>query len=416
LVEVSGETSAMSIATPKVVRGNDSSAGRWVTVTVIVLSTFVAQSFARFTFGLLLPAMKADLGISYGLAGWLGTINLAGYLISTVVTSAASLRFPPHRLVQFGLGLATCGITILATTRSTPLLLVGMVIGGLGGAAAWIPAPIVAASAFPPERRGFAMGLCSMAIGAGIVLATLFATAVRKIGHNAGLWRPIWLGEAAVGLLVTVLSIVVLKPVPVTPGSPPKLSVLRTVPSWWAPTISYACFGLGYVLFSTFVVAALEKDAGFGKGHAVWVYALMGTGIATGSMVLGRLSDGLGRRAAMIGSFTSACFGCLAVLIGIEPIVSLATLAFGVGMAGAIVSIASYLGDHVRPQEFSAAFGVVTAGFGVAQMIGPRLGGWMIDRAGTFRWVFVVAACVWAVGAIVAATLPRIGRLHPRRH
>jgi predicted MFS family arabinose efflux permease len=110
LVEVSGETSAMSIATPKVVRGNDTSAGRWVTVTVIVLSTFVAQSFARFTFGLLLPAMKADLGISYGLAGWLGTINLAGYLISTVVTSAASLRFPPHRLVQFGLGLATCGI------------------------------------------------------------------------------------------------------------------------------------------------------------------------------------------------------------------------------------------------------------------------------------------------------------------
>jgi predicted MFS family arabinose efflux permease len=74
-----------------------------------------------------------------------------------------------------------------------------------------------------------------------------------------------------------------------------------------APTIAYACFGLGYVLFSTFVVAALEKDAGFGKGHAVWVYALMGTDIATGSLVLGRLSDRLGRRAAMIGSFSSAC-------------------------------------------------------------------------------------------------------------
>jgi hypothetical protein len=65
------------------------------------------------------------------------------------------------------------------------------------------------------------MGLCSMAIGAGIVLATLFASAIRHIGHNAGLWRPIWLGEAAVGLRVTVLSIVVLKPVPLSPGSPP---------------------------------------------------------------------------------------------------------------------------------------------------------------------------------------------------
>jgi Uncharacterised MFS-type transporter YbfB len=173
--------------------------------------------------------------------------------MSTVVTSAASLRFPPHRLMQLGLGLATCGITILATTRSTPLLLVGMVIGGLDGAAA------------------------------------------------------------------------------LAPGSPPNLSVLRTVPAWWAPTIAYACFGWGYVLFSTFVVAALEKDAGFRKGPAVWVYALMGTGIATGSLVLGRLSDQLGRRAAMIGSFSSACFGCLAVLIGIEPLVSLATLPFGAG-------------------------------------------------------------------------------------
>ena len=39
----------MSMATPRVVLGNDTSAGRWVTVTVIVLSTFVAQSFARFS-------------------------------------------------------------------------------------------------------------------------------------------------------------------------------------------------------------------------------------------------------------------------------------------------------------------------------------------------------------------------------
>ena len=54
-----------------------------MTVTVVVLACFVAQSFARFTFGLLLPAMKKDLGISYGLAGWLGTINLAAYFVST---------------------------------------------------------------------------------------------------------------------------------------------------------------------------------------------------------------------------------------------------------------------------------------------------------------------------------------------
>ena len=52
----------------------------------------MAQSFARFSFGLLLPAMKTDLRISYGLAGWLGTINLAGYLVGTILTSIVSMR------------------------------------------------------------------------------------------------------------------------------------------------------------------------------------------------------------------------------------------------------------------------------------------------------------------------------------
>ena len=380
--------------------------GRKATVVVVVLGCFVAQSFARFTFGLVLPAMKADLRISYGLAGWLGTINLAAYLVSTLLTSTASLRVPPHRLVQLGIAMSTCGIAILATTRSTPLLLVGMAMGGLGGAAAWIPAPMVAASAFPPERCGFAMGVCSSAIGGGIVVATEFATVVRNVGGDPGLWRPIWLGEAGVGVIVTILALVVLKPIPLLPGSPPKISVLRTVPSWWAPTAAYTCFGLGYVLFATYVVAALEKDAGFGKGHSVWVYALMGAGNAGGALLVGRLSDQVGRRGTLIGSLVAAGGGCLAVLVGVEPVVSVATFAYGFGMAGAVVSIASYIGDHVRPQEFSAAFGVITACFGAAQTVGPRLGGWMADSAGTFRWVFVLAAGAWFTGALCAAALP----------
>lgn len=376
------------------------------TLTIVILGCFVAQSFARFTFGLLLPAMKSDLQISYGLAGWLGTINLTAYFVSTLLTSSASLRFPPHRIVQFGIASSTVGISILAATRSTPLLLVGMVFAGLGGAAAWIPAPMVAASVFPPERRGFAMGICSAAIGTGIVAVTILTTVMRNVSSNPELWRPIWLVEAAVGTVATILSLIVLRPIPLAPGSPPKFSVLRTVPFWWAPTAAYTCFGLGYVMFATYVVAALENDSGFGKGHSVWVFALMGVGNASGALTVGRLSDRVGRRATMVACFTLSGIGCLSVLIGIEPIVSISSLGFGFGMAGSVVSIASYLGDNVRPQEFSAAFGVVTAFFGIAQIIGPRLGGWMADKTSTFTWVFLLAASMWFLGAAFAAKLP----------
>ena len=383
---------------------------RVLTIATVLLSCFVAQSFARFSFGLLLPAMKADLGVSYGLAGWLGTINLAGYLVGTIATSFASLRVPSHRLMQFGVVLSTIGISVLAATRSTPLLLVGMALGGLGGAATWIPAPAISASAFPPEKRGFAMGFTSAGIGTGIVLVTIGTTVARNVLDKPGLWRPIWLTEAIVGVIVSALSFFVLKPVPLTPGSPPKISVLRQVPGWWAPTSAYACFGLGYVLFATFVVAALEQDAGFARGHASQVFALMGAGNAVGALTVGKISDRIGRRTTMIASFSAAGIGCFAVLIGAEPFVSLATFGYGIGMSGAVVSIASHLGDHVRPQEFSAAFGVVTASFAVTQTVGPRLGGWMADHQGNFSAVFVLAGVLWGVGALLASGLPRTVR------
>jgi predicted MFS family arabinose efflux permease len=380
---------------------------RWTTVASIVLSCYVAQSFARFSFGLLLPAMKEDLRISYGLAGWLGTINLAGYLVATVITSVLSMRIPAHRLVQFGTILSALGISILAATRSTPLLLLGMTLGGLGGAFAWIPAPSITASVFPPERRGFAMGMTSAGIGSGIVLAVILTNVVRHFGNDQGLWRPVWLIEALLSIVAIVCSLTFLKPIPIQPGSPPKLSVLRQVPRWWAPTFAYTMFGVGYVMFVTYVVSMLVQDAGFAPSHASQVFAAMGVGNTVGALSVGRLSDKIGRRTTMVATFAIAAVACLLVLQGSEPLVTIVSFFFGVAMSGSVVSIAAYLGDHVRPQEFSAAFGAVTAAFGVAQTIGPRLGGWMRDRNGNFTAVFLLAAAAWAIGALLALGLER---------
>ena len=381
--------------------------GRWSVLITVALTCFVGQSFARFSFGLLLPAMKSDLRVTYGLAGWLGTINLAGYLLGTILTSIASTRFPAHRIMQIGVALATTGMFVLATVNTVPLLLVGMALGGVGGAASWIPAPIMAASVFPPERRALAMGATTAAIGLGIVVATALTRSTRSFTGNPGAWRPIWATEAAIGLIATVLAILVLRPIPLAGGAPPQLRVLRQVPRWWAPTIGYTFLGLAYVLFTTFAVSALEADAGFSKSHASNVYALIGAGNALGALSVGRIADRVGQRFTFAVSCLMAGAGCIAVLVGREPFVSVAGFGFGFGMAGGIVSITSYLGRTLAPQDFAAAFGVVTACFGVAQTIGPRLGGWIVDSTDSFRDVFLVAGSAWFICALMALGLPR---------
>ena len=45
----------------------------WLVLLGLCLGNCITNGFARFAYGLLLPAMKSDLGWSYSQAGWLNT-------------------------------------------------------------------------------------------------------------------------------------------------------------------------------------------------------------------------------------------------------------------------------------------------------------------------------------------------------
>jgi predicted MFS family arabinose efflux permease len=370
-----------------------------------MLACFVGQSFGRFSFGLLLPAMKADLRISYSLVGWLGTINLAGYLVGTIGTSVASLRIPAHRLLQFGSVVATSGIAVLAMSTSTPALLLGMILCGIGGAAAWVPAPSVAASVFPPERRGFAMGMTSGGIGTGIVLSVLLTNGIRAGAGDQTLWRHVWFLEGIIGVAAIAATFAFLKPMQAGSAAPPRLSALTSLPRWWSPTFSYVCFGFAYVMFATYVVAALQQRD-FTPARATFVFAAFGAGNLTGALSVGRLSDHIGRRVTMAGCYLLCGAMCALIIHGPEAIAYPIALLFGLGMSGAVVSLAAHIGDHVSPQAFSAAFGAVTALFGVSQMVGPRIGGGWLESGMSFSTLFFVAAGVWVLGGLAALAMP----------
>ena len=50
------------------------------------LGPTVSNSFARFAYALVLPAMRDDLALSFSLAGLLNTSNALGYLIGAILT------------------------------------------------------------------------------------------------------------------------------------------------------------------------------------------------------------------------------------------------------------------------------------------------------------------------------------------
>jgi MFS family permease len=159
----------------------------------------------------------------------------------------------------------------------------------------------------------------------------------------------------------------------------------------------------------TFVVAAYEDDAGFGPGHASAVFALTGVCITGGGILLGRWSDSVGRRAAMTWAYVGMTAAILLVPVGAEPWAVLSAILFGLAMSGAPAVLAAHLADSLDPRRFAAAFGAVTLVFGLAQLVGPQLGGWIADSTGSFTPAFLVAAGAAIVAATASATLPRRG-------
>lgn len=377
-----------------------------VLIALIGLASAVAQSFGRFTYALLLPAIDRDLLDSYTAAGLLGTTNLVAYLLGTVTVSTLARRVSPRVLVLSGLAVTTVGLCLMSQADDVPALGAGLAATGFGGALIWVPAPGLAGSIVSPLRRGAAIGVTGAGVGLGIVAASGLAAVLHRTGGDAS-WRTVLLVEAAVALLALVLCAGLMRP-PRRPSDtvPPRPGALRLVPGWLGLAIAYGAFGLSYSIYSTYVVTALEQDGGFSSAHASLSYTLMGLAHVGGGLLLGRVSDSVGRRRTLVRGHVVMAAAVGLVAVGVEPLATVSALVFGLCMSGLPAVVAAHLSDHLSAREFAGAFGRCTLFLGVAQAFGPPAGGWLAERTGSFDAVFALAASFALVGALAASTVP----------
>jgi len=378
-----------------------------VLVLLVALASAVAQSFGRFSYALLLPAIDRDLLDSYALAGLVGTANVGAYLLGTVAVSVVSSRARPAALIQVGLAASALGLGLLTRANSAAVLAAGLTLTGIGGAFIWVPAPGLAGSVVRPSRRGMAIGVAGSGIGGGIVFASVLAAVLRASGGDAS-WRTVYTVEAAIALVALVLCVLLLRPAPHRDDDAPvRRGALRRVPGWIGLTGGYAAYGLAVSIYSTYLVTALEDDAGLSPGHASAIYTLVGAALVAGGVVLGRLSDRRGRGWTLVFGYLTMAGAIVVSPVGVEPLASLTALVFGIAMSGLPAVVAAHMSDVLTPREFAGAFGRATLAFGVAQLCGPPIGGVLAEWTGTFRLPFALAAAAALAGAALSLDVLR---------
>ena len=379
----------------------------WLIVFGLAMGTAVSNGYARFAYGLILPAMRTDLGWTYTQAGWINTANAIGYLIGALLALATIRRLGAAFLFNAGMVLMT--LSLLATALSTDLatLTFWRILAGIGGSPVFIAGGALAATLFreDPQRNALAIAL-SLAGGGGMGMLLAGATLPLLLERwGAGGWPSTWLLLGAISAASLPLSwwAVRASQAPVA-GAEAKRAEVATarVPmrASLAALGSYALFGAGYIVYVTFLVAWM-RDNGAGPALVATAWALLSAMVIASPLLWRRvLASARGGGAMALASGVTGVAMLLPLALPGMPGVLASAALFGASFFIVPSAATGFARKNFPPSQWGAAMAGFTVVFSVGQIIGPVAAGALADRAGGVSVALAIGGVVLLAGAV----------------
>ncbi|MFD1509403.1 YbfB/YjiJ family MFS transporter [Lacimonas salitolerans] len=375
----------------------------WLVLAGLALGLTVTNGFARFAYGLLLPAMRSEMGWNFAQAGWLNTANALGYVAGAVLTMVLIRHMSPARLFAFGLVATT--LALLATGLNAALWwqTVWRVLAGVFGAMSFSTAGALAAGLFrdDPRRNALAIAiLFGSGGGLGIVLAGA-ALPLMLDAYGPGAWPLGWVAIGIASALCVPLglwSAAQLRPPVQAQPTPLPLPLRRILPE----LAGYAGFGMGYIVYLTFLSAWMAEQAA-GAGFVALVWVILGLCICVSPLVwrpiLSRHASGVPLALILI---CIAIGSALPVVLPNNATLLVSAVVFGLSVFMAPGAVTSFARQNLPPESWGRAIGLFTVVFAVAQTLGPYGAGLVGDSFDNIGVSLVAAAGLLLVGAGLA--------------
>jgi EmrB/QacA subfamily drug resistance transporter len=153
----------------------------------------------------------------------------------------------------------------------------------------------------------------------------------------------------------------------------------------------------------------------FGGGLTLQQWVLDGYLLALGALILvaGAISDSFGRLTVLrAGLVVFAVASLLCALAPSGPVLVAARCLQGVGAAFLVPSSLAMINARFNGAEQARAIGIWTAWTGTAFVVGPLLGGVLVDTL-NWRWIFAVNLLPLAATLYLTARLTRLGSAEP---
>lgn len=291
----------------------------------------------------------------------------------------------------------------LGGQRSFGALLAGGLLLGVAGTAFAVGVPVVNAW-FPPQHRGFAIGVFGVGMGGTAISALTTVKLVAARGSAA----PFLLTAAVLAAYGVVAALLLRdapdRPVPAEPVTRRLARAVRLPLTWQAGLLYAVGFG-GYVAFSVYLVTYLKTAYGLDQADAANKMA----GFVVLAVVMrplgGWLSDRVPPTGVLAGAFAVVTAGAVlqSTTPGLAPSGTVAFLAMAAALGTASGAVFALVAQRAPAAQVGSVSGLVGAAGGLGGFLPPLVMGAVYSWSGSYSGGLLALAAVAAALALWSA-------------
>ena len=394
----------------------------WNVVGAAFTALFVVYSI-QFSFGTFVDDIVEDTGWSETRLQLIFAVYIFTYSSLSAVTGALTDRVGPRRVVAVGSVLLTAGYIIWATAPNLWIAFLGLgVVAPLGMSASWVPCNATVVRWFV-ERRGTALAIATSGTSmANIIAPPVAATLVKAYG-----WRTALASFALTGGAAMLLSSLWFRRDPESTGqfpdgkdgppTPLDQTLISSTDGLTAKAASrtrtyWLILGMYALTFVVVFVPFVHSnqfaiDLGIDEITAATVISSIGVGGLAGRLLVGPISDRLGRKRLVVAAFaleTLAFFG-IAASNGLTLLYPSAVV-FGFSYGATVTMLPALVGDYFGREHAGAIVGRIFGTAGSLAAIGPYVAQLLVDSSGSYRFAFVLSGVANGAALVMASRLP----------
>jgi MFS family permease len=380
--------------------------------------------------GIVLPFLIIYLhnvrGISLGLAGLAAAVNSAAALVSGFVAGSLADRIGPRRVLAGALVVMAVAISLFPLIRTVWAAYALNILLGTGSGSFWPSQSAMLTGLTPHQSRHSAFALQRLTMNLGVAFGGFVGGLIASVAHPES-FTILFLLDAATFLGYSVVVMTLPSPARAPAGATGRYrDVVRDGPFMRYVLLNATFITIGMAVIVELLPPYAKNFAGVSEREIGLLWMFNSIVVVLAQLPIAKLSEGRSRmRALALMGFIWA--GSM-LLIGVAGTWTTATSAFAL-MAVAVIAFAigeclhgivhgPLTADLAPPQLVGRYMAFGSQSWQVGWIIGPAIGGFVLQHAPNALWP--AAAALNVVAGLSALALERhlpraVARARPRR-